>query len=103
MPHPTHHQSPASRSVQQLADAPGRLENLSGVLGVALAYWADRADATDKGAARSAANTACDAIDNMLAVLHQARRELVAEVRAHDDATAARVDALLASCRAGAR
>jgi hypothetical protein len=98
VPHPTH--SPAASRV--LADAPGRLENLSGVLGVALAYWADREDATDKGAARSAANTACDAIDNMLAALHSARQQLVAEVRAHDDATAASVDALLASC-GGAR
>lgn len=96
MAHPTHHQSPVPRAIDHLADAPGRLDGLSGTLGVALARWADRADATDKGAARSAANTAADTIDAMLAVLHSARQQLTSEVRVHDDATAARVDALLA-------
>jgi hypothetical protein len=37
------------------------------------------------------------AIDGMLAALHKARADLVAQVRAYDDATAARVDAMLAS------
>jgi hypothetical protein len=102
VPHPTHSPAVSPRTRRELTDAPGRLENLSGVLGVALAYWADRADATDKGAARSAAITGCDAIDSMLAALHSARAQLLGEVRAHDDATAARVDALLAR-RGGAR
>jgi hypothetical protein len=96
VPHPTHTASPATRRRPGLAAAASRLENLAGVLGIALAYWADRDQATDRGAARSAADTACDAIDNALAVLHTARRQLAAEVAAHDEAMAAMVDALLA-------
>jgi hypothetical protein len=53
--------------------------------------------ARDKAAARRAANVAMGTIDGMLAALHTARATLVAEVRAYDDATAARVDAMLAS------
>ena len=96
MPHPTHTASPATGSRSGLAAAASRLENLAEVLGIALAYWADRDQATDRGAARSAANTAMDAIDNALRVLHETRQQLAAEVATHDEATAATVDALLA-------
>ena len=36
-----------------------------------------------------------DAIDTMLAALHAMRSRLVSEIRASDDASAARVDAML--------
>jgi hypothetical protein len=80
-----------------LGDVAGRLEDSAGLLGVMLGQWAYRDEARDKAAARRAANTAVDTIDGMLAALHKARAALVAEVRAYDDATAARVDAMLAS------
>lgn len=104
MPNPTHsHLAAAAARTQSGVPGPvlgavwatDVLRSLGGTLGIALARWADRDDAADKGAARSAANTACDAIDGMLAALHAARLQLVDEIRAHDDATAARVDALL--------
>jgi len=41
-----------------------------------------------------------DAIDGMLADLHAMRARLVGEIRASDDATAARADAMLASAKA---
>ncbi|MDQ2876849.1 MAG: hypothetical protein M3Y33_19410 [Actinomycetota bacterium] len=43
------------------------------------------------------------AIDAMLAELHQVRAQLVTEIRASDDATDARADALLAARRDGAK
>jgi hypothetical protein len=53
---------------------------------------------------RQAANTAMDAIDAMLAKLYAARSTLATEMRQSDEATAARVDALLARTRTdGAR
>jgi hypothetical protein len=54
-------------------------------------------------AARQAANTAMDTIDGMLAALHKTRQQLVTEIRAYDDATAARVDAMLRERQDGAR
>ena len=82
---------------QQLLDAPGRLgdDGLSGVLGVALAQWTARDDTKPEPEVRRAANTAMDAIDTMLGQLHALRARLVSEIRASDDATAARVDAML--------
>jgi hypothetical protein len=47
--------------------------------------------------ARRCANDAIDAIDGALAALHRIRGELVGQVRRADDATAARVDELLAA------
>ena len=96
---------PAER--RALLDYPGRLgdEGHNGVLGVALAQWAARDDTRAEPEVRRAANTAMDAIDAMLAELHQLRSRLVTEIRAADDATAARVDAMLAGqvpgCREG--
>jgi hypothetical protein len=43
-----------------------------------------------------------DAIDAMLAELHQLRARLISEIRASDDVTAARVDELLRSRQPGA-
>ena len=80
-----------------LGDVAGRLGDDAELLGVMSGQWAYWDEAADKGAARRAANMAVDMIDGMLAALHKARAGLVAEVRAHDDATAARVDAMLAS------
>ena len=77
-------------------DSISRLEDHNGVLGVALAQWAARDDTRAQPEVRQAANTAMDVIDAMLAELHQLRARLVTEIRQADDATAARVDALLA-------
>ena len=86
-----------------LDDVAGVLEDEAGLLGVSLAQWAYRDEARDRAAARRAANTAMDTIDGMLRRLHTARAALVSEIRAADDATAARVDAMLAERRDGAR
>jgi hypothetical protein len=71
----------------------------AGVLGVALAQWMARDDTKAEPAVRRAANTAMDAIDAMLAELHQLRARLVSEIRASDDSAAARADAMLAEVR----
>ena len=80
-------------------DYTGRIgdEGHCGVLGVALAQWAARDDTRAEPEVRRAANTAMDAIDSALAELYELRARLVTEIRAADDATAARVDAMLAS------
>ena len=75
------------------------LEDPMGVLGVALAQWETRDDAVAQPEIRRAANTAMDAIDAMLRDLYAIRARLVTEIRAADDVTAARVDALLAEQR----
>jgi hypothetical protein len=84
--------------VTGLQAAPRRLVNLAGVLGLAVAQWAGR-DSGGPGR-RRAANEAMAVIDDMLTALQQARRELAAEMRAYDDATAARADQLLDEARA---
>ena len=68
-------------------------------LGIALAQWAVRDDSKPQPEIRQAANTACAAVDDMLATLHRLRGQLVTEVRQSDDASAARADALLAKYR----
>jgi hypothetical protein len=73
-----------------------RLHDTLDALGGALATWATRDDSTAQPDVRQSANTAMAAIDAMLAELHSARSALVGEIRASDDATDARVDALLA-------
>jgi hypothetical protein len=75
---------------------PGSLEDPAGVLGVALAQWSCRDTARDKAAARQAANTAMDAIDELIAKLHRARAELVTEIRQADDEHLRQVDEMLA-------
>jgi hypothetical protein len=69
------------------------------VLGTALAVWATRDDAGPQPEVRQAASTAMTEIDAMLARLYAVRVSLVSEIRASDDASAARVDAMLAERR----
>ena len=82
---------------RRIGDFTGRLDEHNGVLAVALAQWMARDDTKAEPDVRRAANTAMDAIDTMLAELHQLRARLVGEIRASDDATAVRVDELLRS------
>ena len=77
-------------------DVYAKLEDPMGVLSVALGQWERRDGTRAQPEVRRAANTAMDAIDGMLADLHAMRSRLVGEIRLADDATAARVDALLA-------
>lgn len=65
-------------------------------LGGWLAIWEARAQDGPDAHARRCANHAMDAIDAMLRDLHAVRAQLTGEIRADDDATAARVDVLLA-------
>ncbi len=84
-----------------IGDACGRLgdEGYNGVLGVALAQWMARDDSRAEPEVRRAANTAMDMVDAMLAEIHLLRSRLVGEIRASDDQTAVRVDAMLARCK----
>jgi hypothetical protein len=84
-----------------ILDYTGRLgdDGHIGDLAVALAQWAARDETKADAHARRAANTAMDALDAALALLHELRSRLVGEIRASDDATAARVDELLARSR----
>jgi hypothetical protein len=50
---------------------------------------------------RQVANTAVAAADDMLSTLHRLRQPFVTELRQSDEATAAGVDAMLATQRAG--
>ena len=83
-----------------LLDYSGRLgdEGHCGVLGVMLGQWAARDDDAADADARRAANNAMNAIDAMLAELHQLRARLVGEIRISDDQAAVRADELLARC-----
>ncbi len=92
-----------SQDRRTILDVTGRLgdDGHNGVLGVALAQWAARDDSKADPYARQAANTAMDAIDAMLGELHALRARLVSEIRASDDASAVRVDAMLSAHRAG--
>jgi len=92
-PMPTYDQIPSDR---QPYDVHAKLEDPVGVLAIALGQWEDRDDTRPQPEVRRAANTAMDTIDAMLAALHAMRSRLVSEIRTSDDATAARVDALLA-------
>jgi hypothetical protein len=67
-----------------------------GNLAVALPIWQARDDGKPDAPARRAASGAVDAIDAALAGLHAIRARLITEIRASDDATAIRVDELLA-------
>ena len=76
-------------------DVHARLQDPMGVLAIALGQWEDRDDGKPQPEVRRAANVAMDAIDGMLRDLHAMRARLVGEIRASDDASAARADALL--------
>ena len=85
--------------MEQPYDVHSRLEDPMGVLSIALGQWEDRDDSKAQPEVRRAANTAMDEIDRMLCELHRMRSRLTSEIRASDDATAARVDAMLAELR----
>ena len=91
-----------SHAARQPYDVHARLEDPMGVLAIALGQWEDRDETGPQPEVRRAANTAMDAIDGMLRDLHAMRARLVGEIRASDDAAAARVDAMLAARRAAA-
>jgi hypothetical protein len=80
-------------------DVHARLEDPMGVLAIALGQWEDGRPGPY---ARQAASTAMTQIDAMIDTLHAMRARLHTEIRAFDDATMARADALLASSREGA-
>ncbi len=81
-----------------MADARA-LRKTVGNLSLKLAIWSARDDSKPDAHARRSANDAMDAIDAALAELHRVRAALADEMREADDATAARVDAILASPR----
>ena len=93
--HPTGILALDARMTHEPYDVYARLEDPMGVLGVALAQWEARDDTRPQPGVRRAANTAMDAIDTMLRELHAMRSRLVGEIRASDDAAAARADQLL--------
>lgn len=64
-------------------------------LAVSLAIWETRDDSKPQPEVRRQANDAMDAIDAALRELYGLRSGLVTEIRAADDAAAARVDELL--------
>jgi hypothetical protein len=70
------------------------------MLAAHLTLWSARDDGEPDAAARRSANEAMDAIDRALRQLHALRERLADDMRASDDAAAARVDALLAGRRA---
>ena len=74
-----------------MSDAIANLRDSTGVLGVALAQWADRGTAKDKAAAGRAGATAVDEIDAMLRNLFMLRGRLVQEIRQADNAARRRV------------
>ena len=72
-------------------------------LGVWLAVWGAREDGKPDAHARRCAGDAVAAIDGALRELYGIRAQLVGEIRASDDAAAARADAVLAEGRQGRR
>ena len=85
---------PLSAIVDELCP-PASLQVHASVLAGVLDLWRTRDDTKAQAEVREAANLALDEIDSMLAELHQLRARLVTEMRASDEATAARVDALI--------
>jgi hypothetical protein len=64
-----------------MSDPVASLRDRAGILGMALAQWAERGTAPDQAAARRAASTAVDAIDALLGDLYLLRGRLVQEIR----------------------
>jgi hypothetical protein len=85
--------------VTTVVDPIGTIRDLVEDLSAAHAMWGWRDDSKAQPGVRQAANTAMDSIDGLLRELHSLRGELIGEIRRYDDATAARVDALLADRR----
>ena len=82
--------------MDQLSKLINDIDGHTDVLDEALTTWAGRDDSKPQPEVRRAANTAMDAIDAMRADLGAMRARLLGEIRASDNATAARADALLA-------
>jgi hypothetical protein len=80
-------------------DALSALRGHADDLGAWLAIWERRRE--PDAHARRCANDAMDAIDAALRELHGIRARLIGEIRASDDASAVRVDALLRGPDAG--
>jgi hypothetical protein len=77
-------------------DVYARLQGPVDDLAIALGgQWETRDDSKAQPEVRLAANTAMDTIDAMVAELYAMRSRLVTEIRASDDATGRRVDAML--------
>ena len=81
--------------MNQPYDVYAKLEDPMGVLSIALVQWEERDAPRPQPAVRQAANMAVDTIDAMMAELYKMRSRLIGEIRDADDATAARVDAML--------
>lgn len=79
----------ADRETYNMGLAVGHIDDLS----TWLTIWEHRSE--PDAVARRRASDAIGAIDAALLALHDIRARLVAEVRAADDATATRADALL--------
>ena len=84
---------------RQPYDVHARLYDPLGVLAIKLGQWEDRDDGKPQPEVRRAANDAMDEIDRMLRELYAMRSRLVTEIRASDDATAARSAELLRQIR----
>ena len=80
-------------------DALSAVRGQVGELAAALMLWSTRDDTKPQPDVRQAANDAMDAIDAALRELHGMRARLVGEIRAADDASAARAEALLTQSR----
>ena len=84
-----------------LHDVPGDFDAHLGRLARELTTWVTRDDSKAQPEVTRAGHTAVEAIDAMLAGLYRARQQLVGEIRQHQDAGIARVDAMLAKHRHG--
>jgi hypothetical protein len=80
-----------------------QLSELCADLAGSLATWAGRDDTRPQPEVRQAASAAVGTIDGMLRELHAVREQLASEIRASNDASAARVDALRVPGRAPGR
>jgi hypothetical protein len=82
-----------------LIDVAGRLADDAGMLGVLVAQWGYRDDpgTRDQAACVRAGHSAVGVMDVMLKEIYTARAALVDEIRRDQDATTARIDAMLAT------
>lgn len=87
--------APTPTPSELLDDITGRAQTLR----YAMNTWATRDETKAQPGVRHAANVAVLAVDGMLRGLHALRQALIDEMRQTDDATARRVDALLARRR----
>jgi hypothetical protein len=90
---------PLPRQLATYTDAVAAIRDHADDLGVWLSIWSYREDNKPDAHARRHANDAVDAIDAAIRKLYGVRTQLITEIRDADDASAARVDALLAARR----